>query len=321
MKKTTLIVAASIALALAAAATARDRHGRIQVLPYSQQYSPGRAGAGARIDVRATRPGSRGHSSQPSPTVTVHTSSGSATRTTGGASDAPSRQPVYPPLPASSPLLTRPPLGSGSFWYQDGAGHACMYAPNSVLPCFTLTGGADPGAAAPPPTPATIAAHVADRLALSPGEVTASPSRAGLTGAASWFWLDPTPTTQQLSLTLAGESVTVTASPVVTWSFGDGATHDGGAGVPYQPGAPPDAAVTHVYNTRCLAGDQGRDPYVLASCGSDGYQLIAAVTWQISYRATGSVAAAGTLPTRTTTSFTTYPVSEARAFLVFGAAG
>ena len=60
---------------------------------------------------------------------------------------------------------------------------------------------------------------------------------------------------------------------------------------------------------------------MLASCGSDGYELIAAVTWQISYRATGPVATAGTLPARTTTSFTAYPVSEARAFLVPGAAG
>jgi hypothetical protein len=195
----------------------------------------------------------------------------------------------------------------------------CIYSPGSALPCFTVTGA--PGVPVTPTGPTAIAARVAARLSLSTGQIHESPTNPGLTGAASWFWLDPPPTTQQLSLTLAGEAVTVTAIPVVRWSFGDGATHDGGVGVPYRPGAPPEAAVTHVYGTRCLTGDQGRDPYVLASCGSDGYQLIAAVTWQISYRATGPVAAAGTLPTRTTTSFTAYPVSEARAFLVPGAAG
>jgi len=115
--------------------------------------------------------------------------------------------------------------------------------------------------------------------------------------------------------------VTLTAVPRVTWQFGDGASIDGGAGVPYQPGSVPPDAITHVYDTRCLPGDQGRDPYVLASCGSDGYPVVAAVTWEISYRATGSVAATGTLPTRTTSSSDAYAVSEARAFLVQGTAG
>ena len=194
-----------------------------------------------------------------------------------------------------------------------------MYAPSSVLPCFTIIGaGAAP---APPLAPATVAAHVADRMALSPGEVKASPSGAGLTGAASWFWLDPAPTTEQLSVSLVGEAVTVTAVPRITWQFGDGRSLDGGPGVPYESGPVPSTAITHVYDTRCLPGDQGHDPYVLSSCGSSGYQLVAAVSWQISYRAAGPIAATGTLPTRTTTSSASYPVSEARAFLVAGATG
>lgn len=320
MKRAAFLVV--LLLAVAPTAAARSGHQpRIRVGWFSQQDGSSRAGAGAHIDVQATEPGSPPHGAPAAAHVGASSSPGSTIRATGAATAAPAHQPLYPSLPASSRRLTRPPSGPGSFWYQDGVGHACVYAPDSVQPCFTLIGGGVPGAIAPPLTPATIAAHVADRLALTPGQVTASPRRAGLTGAASWFWLDPTPTTQQLSLTLAGESVTVTAVPAVRWSFGDGATHDGGAGVPYQPGSAPAAAVTHVYNTRCLAGDQGRDPYVLSSCGNDGYRLIAAVTWQISYRATGSVAAAGTLPTRTTTSSTAYPVSEARAFLVSGAAG
>ena len=51
-----------------------------------------------------------------------------------------------------------------------------------------------------------------------------------------------------------------------------------------------------------------------------GYQLVATVSWKISYQADGPVAASGTLPARTTTSSADYPVSEARAFLVKGTA-
>ena len=117
----------------------------------------------------------------------------------------------------------------------------------------------------------------AERLTLSPGQVKASPSTAGLTGAASWFWLDPGRQQEQLSVSLAGEAVTVTAVPRITWRFGDGASVDGGPGVPYQPGSVPADAITHVYEMRCLPGDQGHDPYVLQSCGRDGYQLTAIV--------------------------------------------
>jgi len=317
MTRTTIILAVSCLLLAPIA-----RAGRIRVLPYSQQYSQSSAGAGARIDVQVRRAGHPAHRSQPTATVAVHVSSGASSKTIGGTTDAPPPQPLYPPLPSSSPVLKRTqPYGPGSFWYQDGAGHTCQYVPNSTGICFTITGAGNPANAAPPLTPVTIAAHVADRLALRPGQVKASPSSAGLTGAASWFWLDPAPATEHLSVSLAGEAVTVTAVPQITWLFGDGGSMDGGPGVAYQAGPVPSTAITHVYETRCLPGDQGHDPYVLSSCGSDGYRLTAAVSWQISYRADGPVAAAGTLPIRTTTSSARYPVSEARAFLVEGAAG
>ena len=308
--------------AMAHAARSTHRPPRIHVGWYSQQDGSSHAAAGAQISVHEGAPGRRPRSSGPTAHISVHTGAGSSSSVVvGGTTDAPLPNP-YPPLPSTSPLLKQTrPSGPGSFWYQDGSGHVCMYAPDSVLPCFTITGDGDPGAAAPPLTPATIAEHVADRLALSPGELKTSPSQAGLTGAASWFWLDPGPTTQQLSLTLAGEAVTVTAVPQIDWRFGDGTTVDGGPGVPYQAGTVPSGAVTHVYDTRCLPGDQGRDPFVLAICGSDGYQLTATVSWQISYRASGAVTTTGTLPTRTTTSSIAYPVSEARAFLVQGATG
>jgi hypothetical protein len=81
----------------------------------------------------------------------------------------------------------------------------------------------------------------------------------------------------------------------------------------------PADAVLHAYETRCLPGDQGRNPYVLASCGSTGYRVEAIVVWRISFTATGPIDASGGLPTRTTETSAAYPVSEARGFLVSGA--
>lgn len=316
-----LLFAAGLSESSTSLAAGPHRPPKIHLGWFSQQDGRSHAAAGARIDIQETTPSRHRQSTDPTAHVAVHVGHGSSSSVViGGTTDAPLPNP-FPPLPSTSPLLkdTRP-SGPGSFWYQDGSGHVCIYAPDSVLPCFTITDAGDPGATAPPLTPTTIAESVADRLALSPGAVKASPSQAGLTGAESWFWLDPAPTTQQLSLTLAGEAVTVTAVPQVSWRFGDGSSLDGGAGVPYQPGVIPPAAITHLYKTRCLPGDQGHDPYVLTSCGSNGYPLTAAVSWQISYRASGPVAETGTLPTRTTTSSVVYPVSEARAFLVQGAA-
>jgi hypothetical protein len=156
---------------------------------------------------------------------------------------------------------------------------------------------------------------------LLPGRVETSPRAAGLTGTDSWFWLEPAPTTEELAVSLAGETVKVTAVPdAVGWRFGDGAELLAGPGRPYRAGPPPAGAVLHLYKTRCLAGDQGRNPYVLGSCGSTGYEVEAVVSWRISYTARGPLDASGTLPTRTTATSIAYPVSEARGFLVPGAA-
>jgi hypothetical protein len=139
----------------------------------------------------------------------------------------------------------------------------------------------------------------------------------GLTGAASWFWLDPAPRVEELTVSLAGETVTVTAEPSkVEWRFGDGMDLSGGPGRSYRPGPPPADAVLHVYETRCLPGDQGRNPYVLGSCGSTGYEVEGIVVWRISFIATGPIDASGALPPRTTETSAPYPVSEARGFLV-----
>jgi len=226
----------------------------------------------------------------------------------------------YPPLRSDSALAENArPFGPGSFWYPVSPGRVCIYAPNSVLPCYTLVGpGGAPGG--PGLDPGAIAASVADRLPLLPGRIEMSPRVVGLTGTDSWFWLDPAPRTEELTVALAGETVTVTAEPnAIEWRFGDGVELAGGPGRPYRAGPPPAGAVLHLYETRCLPGDQGRNPYVLGSCGSTGYGVEAVVVWRISYSASGPLEASGTLPTRTTATSLAYPVSEARGFLVPGA--
>jgi hypothetical protein len=267
----------------------------------------------ARIDFRDTEPARRGQpATRPVTRVVRLPSKG------GAVDDLPDHDP-YPPLAADSTLAQDPqPFGPGSFWYPVGPGRVCIYAPSSVLPCYTLVGpGGSPGS--PALDPAAIAASVAERLTLSPGRIRTSPRVTGLTGATSWFWLDPAPRSEELTVSLAGETVTVTAEPSgVEWRFGDGLGGSGGPGRPYRPGPPPADAILHVYETRCLPGDLGRNPYVLGSCGSTGYQLEATVVWRISFSATGPIDASGTLPTRTTETSSPYPVSEARGFLVAG---
>jgi hypothetical protein len=232
----------------------------------------------------------------------------------GAVDDLPDEDP-YPPLRADSDLARNPrPFGPDSFWYPVGPGRVCIYAPGSVLPCYTLVGPGGPGI-----DPAAIAASVADRLSLFPGRIRTSPVEAGLTGTDSWFWLEPGPRPEELTVSLAGETVTVVAEPdQVEWRFGDGAGVAGGAGTPYRAGPRPPDAIVHEYQTRCLAGDQGRNPYVLSSCGSSGYSIEAVIVWRISFSASGRIDASGTLPSRTTEASRSYAVSEARGFLVRG---
>jgi hypothetical protein len=303
--RTAILIAAALAGLLVGSGLADDGRHRptyVRVSPLSQQMGPGSAAIGARIDVAAPRPGRSGSASG---------------RTARTSASGVARVPVlYPPLVSTSPILRNPaPLGPGSFWYSDDGGHSCPYLPDSVLPCFRIVTPGGSAVVSPGVNPAGIAASIAMTLALQPGEIHVSPASGGLTGAASWFWLDPAPGTAAVSVTLAGESVTVTAVPEVEWRFGDG-TSATGAGLAYRPGPAPAGAVTHVYQARCLPRDRGRNPYVLPSCGGSGYTVEAVVSWRVSYTASGLISASGSLATRTTGASVAYPVSEARAFLV-----
>ena len=289
-----------------------EADGGVKVGWYSQQVRSSRATVGAHIHASAARADeTRARGTTPASTQTVV-----VTVNTRGAA-ASNLPPPFPPLSTSSPILRdHHPFGPGSFWYTDSAGHACQYVPDSVTPCFTLVGpGANNGAGL---LPSSVAQSLARRVELAPGEIKTSPTHVGLTGAQSWFWLEPAPHRQSLSISLAGETVSVTADPTVEWHFGDGASFNGGPGVPYQADAPLPDAIQHVYATRCLPGDQGHDPYVLASCGDAGYTVGAFVVWHITYSASGPVGGSGTLPARTTETSSAYAVSESRAFLTSG---
>ncbi len=207
---------------------------------------------GARIAVRAPRP----------------TPGGSQPPAAGGGSAAPSDPVVLPSLAADSALLQNPaPAGPGTLWYQGSPGESCIYIPNASPDCYAIVASGQ----ARPPDLSSVAAALAAQLELGLAPIEASPpaTHDGLAGAPSWFWLDNVPSEEQRSLTLDGETVIVTADPSqVNWSFGDrGGPSEGpnildrAAGVPaYRAVQPPPT------RRAALPGDQGHDPYVLASC-------------------------------------------------------
>jgi hypothetical protein len=298
-------VAACGALSVAASGSAKPpviTKPVITIGALSQQLSAGKAQAKATISAKTT--------SSPTPASTKTTPAAKSTNT------AASALPVYPTLAANSPLLAEAhPYGPHSFWYRSGS-YACIYLPDASPNCYTVV--AAQKATTPPVNPAAVAAQAATRLDLVAGALEASPTAAagGLTGAASWFWLSPAPATQTATVSLDGEQVTVrAAADSITWSFGDGAGAVAGPGVAYRAGPPPAGALLHSYGTRCLPGDKGHNPNVLAACGARGYTVAATISWRLSYQASGPVKGSGSLPERTTSANIGYPVSEVRAFL------
>ena len=302
-KRTAVTILVGLSVLLTVAASSQAKHSPVtSVGGFSSQVSKNKAVVGARISVSRHR-AKPGVSQPPA---------------SGGSPAAPTDRVILPSLPSDSPLLQNPaPAGPGTFWYQPSPGQACIYIAAASPDCYTVVTAGGGGA----PDVSAMAAQLAEQFDLSLAGIEASPaaSRDGLTGAPSWFWLAKAPGEQQRSITLAGETVTVTAEPSqISWSFGDATSLVGGPGVSYQAGTPPPAAITHVYQTRCLPGDQGHDPYVLASCANDGYHVLASTTWTISFAASGPVNQTGQLPARSTASGLVYPVSEVRGFLSGG---
>lgn len=305
-------VTLALALAVGLLAPLSAAAASYQILPVSQQRGPSHASVGASVEVSSR---SSGNSAIPSSTPVANSEASSG--------PAP---PAMPTLPSNSPRLANPrPYGPNSFWYPTVEGQRCAYVPASNGVCFNIVQAEEPAAAPEPVNPVALAEAAANRASLAPGQIQTSPSTrtAGLTGTPSWFWLSPAPpSTRTVSVAERGEHVTVTATAnAVRWIFGDGSSLAGGAGVPYQSGSVPSDAILHDYQTRCLPGDQGHDPYVLASCGPDGYTVTATVEWGVTFTAHGPVTRTGTLPTRSTADSLTYPVSEERAFLASAGGG
>jgi hypothetical protein len=275
--------------------------GSVSINSYSQEVTRETSYAGGSISDSQSSEGSRGS----------NVSYGSGLTTPEGGSAA--RESSSTPAGASPAAGGITPCVAA----QEQTGVCIGVVPN---PAAAPQAQAPPGKA-PAVNPAVLAATVAARLPLTAGRLQASPSAQmhGLTGVASWFWLSPAPGPESLSVALGGERLTVTASASsVTWTFGDGTVRSGGPGVPYRDGPVPAGALRHVYQTRCLPGDAGRDPNVLPSCSAEGYTVTATVNWTIAYTAAGHVSSGGSLPERATSTSTAYPVSEARSFLTSG---
>src|SRR5581483_396363 len=135
-----LVIAVLPSLAFAANAAADERKPPPKAGPstvtlghYSQQDDRTRASIGASIRVTRAEPGSdaNGPSRTSSRVVRLPVK--------GGATDDLPDVDPYPPLASDSALARDPqPVGPGSFWYPVGPGRMCIYAPGSVLPCYTL---------------------------------------------------------------------------------------------------------------------------------------------------------------------------------------
>jgi hypothetical protein len=97
--------------------------------------------------------------------------------------------------------------------------------------------------------PRTIAEQLVRDLPYPAATVAADPSGRGLTGLASWFWVNGYTAAPIVdTVTQFGMTVTVEATPATTdWDFGDGTT---GTGIGLGDAPPARANVTHVYELR-----------------------------------------------------------------------
>jgi hypothetical protein len=286
-------------------------HGEIR--SWSRQDGPSRAQTGGSVTQQGTTPSSPGTGGG---TGSPYSGGPSSSSPVAGEPSAPTGGTAVPFFdPRFRGAQTRPTF--------DPNPTACLYFPEASGACPVEAPAAEPPKGrrgrAPPIDPAAVAASIAANMPLLPGDITANPSVAGWTGVPSWFWLEPAPRTVAAVAVLGAERVVVTAQPYPVWRFGDGSITAGSVGRPYRRGAGVSGTVRHQYETRCLPDDAGRNPHVGESCTATGYVVEATVEWSISFVATGPVELSGALPSRTTTTSSTYPVSEVRAFLTEGA--
>jgi hypothetical protein len=98
----------------------------------------------------------------------------------------------------------------------------------------------------PPPMPAWRAPDIA---------VAANPSRVGLVGLDTWFWLTPAPATLTVQETDQQTQYVVTATSVsASWDFGDGSSMRSTGVTDFGRAYPQQSSVTHTYEGHSQAG-------------------------------------------------------------------
>jgi len=155
----------------------------------------------------------------------------------------------------------------GGFGYNFGPGLECasFLAPSPDAPRRKK------GRRPRPPSPEQIAAALFDRaVSLAPDpELEVAPSRIGLTGLRSYFWLDEAPRPIVATASAGPTTVTAVAVPAeFVWDFGDGSsrgTQD--AGKAWRPNRT--GSIGHTYQA------------------SGRYQLSAEILWRASWRIGG----------------------------------
>lgn len=151
---------------------------------------------------------------------------------------------------------------------------------------------ADPNAE-PLPTPPTVT-EIFDHAPLPPCEIGISPVGEGLTGMETWLWCENVDRPVEVTVTIRGFRVQVSASPTeYHWIMGDGINH-----VSKSAGTEQDPSATHVYETK------------------DEYVVRVDVVWTGTYTYTGhGVTETGSLGEVSSTSDVAYPVVEVRGVL------
>jgi len=134
--------------------------------------------------------------------------------------------------------------------------------------------------------------------------VAANPTRIGLVGLDSWFWLDPAPHAVTIHEIDGGIDYAITATPMsATWDFGDGGVADlagaSGYGRPY----PQPSSIMHVFEAHA----------------QDGYMVRASVRYAVTWAASKEGRSAESHPMGTfvqTALPLRYPVKQAQPELL-----
>ena len=134
--------------------------------------------------------------------------------------------------------------------------------------------------------------------------VAANPSRVGLVGLDSWFWLVPSPAAVTVHENDGGIDYAITATPISTsWNFGDGGTFliagPPGFGLAY----PRESSITHLFEAH----------------NQDGYAVQASVRYALTWTATIARQRVGPYPMGALVRAAlplTYPVEQAQPELL-----